>query len=91
MFIRTFIYCEINTFGLPKLSSISFELNILVLILVQAMVYLKVIQKITPMDVYVSETINQKTYLKKFRGGGFRPLSPTLDPPMLHVTTQKLI
>ena len=55
------------------------------------MVYLKVIQKITPMDVYVSETINQKTYLKKFRGGGFRPLSSTLDPPMLHVTTQKLI
>jgi len=75
VFIRTFIYSEINTFGLPKLSNISFEFNIFVLIPVQAMVYLKVIQKITPMDVYVSETINQKTYLKKFRGG-FSPLSP---------------
>jgi len=33
------------------------------------MVYLKTIQKITPMDVSVSGTIDQKTYLKKFRGG----------------------
>jgi len=39
------------------------------------MVYLKVVQKITPMDASVSETIDQKTYLKKFRGG-FSPLSP---------------
>jgi len=35
---------------------------------VQEMVYLKVVQKITPMDASVSETIVQKTYLKKFRG-----------------------
>jgi len=39
------------------------------------MVYLKVIQKITPMDVSVSVAIDQKMYLKKFRGG-FSPLSP---------------
>jgi len=33
------------------------------------MVYLKAIQKIIPMDVSVSLTIDQKQYLKKFRGG----------------------
>jgi len=33
------------------------------------------------MTVSVSGTIDQKTYLKKFRGG-FSPLSPPLDPPM---------
>jgi len=45
------------------------------------MVYLKVIQKITPMDVSVSVTIDRTMYLKKFRGG-FSPLSSHLDPPM---------
>ena len=35
----------------------------------QEMVYLKAIQKITPVDVYVSGTIDQETYLKKFREG----------------------
>jgi len=35
------------------------------------MVYLKTIQKITPMDVSVSGTINQKTYLKNL--GGLQP------------------
>jgi len=44
------------------------------------MVYLKVIQKITSMDVSVSENISQKTCLKKFRGTS-APLAP-LDPPM---------
>jgi len=39
------------------------------------MVYLKAIQKITPKDVAVSGTIDEETYLKKFRGG-FSPLSP---------------
>jgi len=34
------------------------------------------------MDVSVSVTIDQKPYLKKFRGG-FSPLSPPLDPPMI--------
>jgi len=43
------------------------------------MVYLKVIQKITPMDVSVSENMGQKTCLKKFRGAS-SPLAP-LDPP----------
>jgi len=33
------------------------------------MVYLNAIQKITPMDVSVSGTIDEKTYLKKFSGG----------------------
>jgi len=41
--------------------------------LVQKMVYLKVIQKITPMDVSVSENICRKTYLKKFRGASAPP------------------
>jgi len=40
------------------------------------MVYLKAIQKILPIDVSPSRTIDQKTYLKKFRGG-FSRLSPT--------------
>ena len=75
VFIRTFIYCEINTFGLPKLSKLSYAFDIFVLIPVQEMVCLKVIQKITPMDVSVSETMDQKTYLRKFRRS-FSPLSP---------------
>jgi len=41
----------------------------------QEMVYLKAIQK-SPMSVSVSGTTDQKTYLKKFRGG-FSPLRPT--------------
>jgi len=68
VFIRTFIYSEINTFGLPKLSNISFAFNIFVLMPVQEMVYLKVMQKITPVDISVAGTINQKRYLKKLRG-----------------------
>jgi len=35
----------------------------------QEMVYLKAIQKSAPMGVSVSGTTDQKTYLKKFRGG----------------------
>jgi len=75
LFIRTFIYSEINTFRLSKFSKISFAFIIFVPIPVQEMVYLKAIQKITPMEVSVSGTIDQKTYLKKFKGG-FSPLSP---------------
>jgi len=48
VFIRTFIYSEINTFGLPKLSKISSAFNIFVLIPVQEMVYLKSIEKNHP-------------------------------------------
>jgi len=35
---------------------------------VQEMVYLKVMQKITPVDISVAGTINQKRYLQKLRG-----------------------
>jgi len=45
------------------------------------MVYLKVIQKITQMDVSVSGTIDQNPYLK-ILGGASAPLAPPLDPPM---------
>jgi len=69
LFVRNFIYSEICTFGLPKFGKISLAFNIFVPILVQEMVYLKAIQKIIPMDVSVSLTIDQKQYLKKFRGG----------------------
>jgi len=48
------------------------------------MVYLKVIQKITPMDISVSGTIDQETYLKKFRG----PSVP-LDPPMNKISIKR--
>ena len=51
----------------------------------QEMVYLKAIQKSVPMGVSVSGTTDQKTYLKKFKGG-FSPLAPPLDPPMYTVT-----
>jgi len=74
LFIRSFIYSEINTFGLPKCSKISFAFDIFVSIPVQEMVYLKAMQTIPPMDVSLSGTIDQKTFLKKFRGG-FSPLS----------------
>jgi len=40
------------------------------------MVYIKVIQKITPTDVSVSEIIDQKTYLRKLRGSSV-PLTPS--------------
>jgi len=60
LFIRNFIHSEVNTFGLPKFSKISFAFNILVPITVQQMVYVNGIQKITPMDVSVSGTIDQK-------------------------------
>jgi len=69
LFIRSFINSEKNTFGLPKFTKISFALNIFVPIPVREMVYLKAIQKITKVDVSVSGTINQKTYLEKFTGG----------------------
>jgi len=49
---------------------------------VQEMVYLKAVQKITPINVSVSGNHRSKTYLIKFRGG-FSPLKPPpLDPPM---------
>jgi len=45
LFIRNFIYSEICTFGLPKLSKLSSAFDIFVLIPVQEMVYLKAMQK----------------------------------------------
>jgi len=49
---------------------------------VQELVHFKAIQKITPMDVSVSGTIDQKTYLKKLKGVS-APLAPPLDPLMI--------
>jgi len=83
LFIRSFVYSEINTFRLPKCSKISFALNIFVPIPVQEMVCLKTIQKLTPVDVSVSATIDQKTYLKKL--GGPSALLAPLDPLMVLV------
>jgi len=45
LFIRSFIYSEINTFRLSKFSKTSFAFNIFVPIPMQEMVYLKAIQK----------------------------------------------
>jgi len=52
------------------------------------MVYLKAIQKITPVDVYLSGTIDQETYLNKFREGLQPPYPPwtRLCVPSLPVT-----
>jgi len=56
---------------------------------VQEMVYLKVVQKIIPLDVSVSETIDQKTYLKKFRGAS-APLAPTWIRLCQHIINNDL-
>jgi len=61
LFIRSFIYSKISTFGLHKFRKISFAFNIFIPIPVQEMVYLKAIQKITIVDVSVSGTIDQKS------------------------------
>jgi len=37
------------------------------------------------MDVSVSGTIDQKTYLKNFKGGGLQPPLPPSNPPMNRV------
>jgi len=58
VFIRSCIYNEINIFGLPKFSKTSFAFNIFVYIPVQEMLYFKAIQKITTVDISVSETID---------------------------------
>jgi len=80
VFIRSFIYREINTFRLSKLSKINFAFSIYVPIRVQEMVYLKAIQKITPMNVSVSGTIDQTRIWKHL--GGLQPPYPPLNPPM---------
>ena len=48
LFIRSFNYSEINTFGLPKFSKISCAVNILLLIPVHEMAIQKAIQKNHP-------------------------------------------
>jgi len=69
LFIRSFIYSEINTFRLPKFSKISFAFNIFVPIPVQEMVYLKAMQKNHPNGLSVSGTIDQKNVSEKIVGG----------------------
>jgi len=78
LFDRSFIYSEINTFGLPKFSKISFAFKYFrpYPCATNGLCYVMAIQKITPMDVSVSGTIDQTPYLKKFRG-----VSAPLDPP----------
>ena len=75
LLIRSFILVKSNTFRLTKFSKKRIAFNIFIPIPVQEMIYVKSIQKITPMDVSVSGTIDLKTYLKKFRGG-CRHLAP---------------
>jgi len=67
--VRTFIYCEINTLGLNKLSKPSFAFNIFVLISVQGMVYLKVIQKNHPNGRFCIGNHRSKNVSEKFTGG----------------------
>jgi len=86
LFIRSVIYREINTFRLSKFSKISFAFSIFVPISVQEMVYLKAIQKITPMDVSVSGTIDQKRIWKKLRGA-----SASLFPPWIRLWNIALV
>jgi len=67
------MYSEINTFRLPKLSKISFALNIFVLIPVQKMVYLKAIEKIHPNRRFCVGNHRSENVSKKIRGGRYRP------------------
>jgi len=60
VFVRSFIYSEINIFGQFKFSNISFAFNIFVPTPVQEIVCLKAIQNITPMNVSVSGTSDKK-------------------------------
>jgi len=48
---------------------------------VQEMVYLKAVQKVIPMDVSLSGSMEEKTHPKNFTGCS-TPLARPLDPPM---------
>ena len=77
LFIRSFIYSEINTFGLPKCSKIIFAFNIFVPIHVLEMVYLKTkVYKKSPRWTFLCR---EPSITKRIWGnlvGGFSPLSP---------------
>ena len=66
VFIRSFIYSEINIFGQFKFSNISFAFDIFVPTPVQEIVCLKAIQNINPMNVSVSGTSDKKRIWKTF-------------------------
>jgi len=80
VFIRTFIYREINTYGLPKLSKISFAFNILSLSLCKNGLF-KGYPKKSPQWTFLC----RKPSIKKCIGknlGVLQPPYPPLDPPM---------
>ena len=80
LFIRSFIYSEINTFGLPKCSKISFAFNIFVPIPVQEMVYLKAMQKIPPNGRFCVRNHRSKNISEKIKGVFILLSPPPLDP-----------
>jgi len=80
LLIKSFIFTEMNTSGLPKFSKISVAFNIFILIPAQEMVYSKAIQKNHLNGRFCVWNDQSKMYLKKFRGSS-SPFPP-LDPPM---------
>jgi len=75
LFIRSFIYYQIKTFGLAKFSKISFAFDIFVPIPLQEMVYLKVIHK---------NRSNGHFYVGNHRSkNASEKIGAPLDPPML--------
>jgi len=63
LFIRSFIYSEINAFGLTKFSKIGFLICIFIPIHVQEMAYLNAIQKNHPNRHFCVGNHRSKTYL----------------------------
>ena len=76
LFIRNFIYSEICTFGLPKLSKLSSAFNIFVLIPVQEMVYLKAMQKNYANGRFCVGKYRSKTVSENIQGGIQPPYPP---------------
>jgi len=75
VFIRTLIYSEMNTFGLPKLSKISFACNILSLSLCKNGLF-KGYPKNSPQWTFLCRKPSIKKHIWKNLGGGFSPVSP---------------
>jgi len=85
LFIGSFIYSEINAFGLPKFSKISFAFNIFVPIPVQEMVYLMATQKNHPNGHFCAGKHRSKNVSEKNLGG----LSP-FSLPWIHLRPSKI-
>jgi len=76
LFIRSFIYSEIYTFGLSKFSRIRLAFNIFIPIPVQEMVYLKAMHKKLPHWTFLCREPSIRKRIWKNLGGASDPLAP---------------